>query len=498
MSLSFEDSEALSAREQTPLMEHAVLHELLGGGRHGTAFLAELQLPCNTETANTETVHHEGGPAAAHDTTAVVLKLAADGVQLDSEADALHHLAHPNIVQLLACQLPDTIAVEYCDQGTLADRIARDPIRVEELHEVFLGVSAALEHIHSLGWIHGDVTPANIGLRSNDGAALLDLATARVADGGELQQGTEAFTGDIRTATTAVDIRCAAVAALVAIGEPNRWDIQAITIRNALKELVSTVDAGTAVGVADLRAALDAHIAATDAPILTLSTQTRSIPKPTTPPPPPSPSTGTPTLRAPAPGLPTPAPPTPPRDHTRDFGPRPGGSGDNDAHVEESSSRTHLWVLVAAAIFVITALAIDFTTGLWSDPTPSETLALQAPEPTLAQTVSATSTMETNEALWDVSSGTLTRATNAAEPEIWKVGQPGDLAAIGDWDCNGSPTLGVFRPATGTWFTFASWDAGSTSHVEQIANQVGGLTLDIAVQPDGCAVPRITSVTANS
>jgi hypothetical protein len=37
----------------------------------------------------------------------------------------------------------------------------------------------------------------------------------------------------------------------------------------------------------------------------------------------------------------------------------------------------------------------------------------------------------------------------------WAVGQPGDLVAVGDWDCDGEPTPAVLR--AGRLFVFASW-----------------------------------------
>jgi hypothetical protein len=41
--------------------------------------------------------------------------------------------------------------------------------------------------------------------------------------------------------------------------------------------------------------------------------------------------------------------------------------------------------------------------------------------------------------------------------ERFGVGEPGDEAVVGDWDCDGTATPGVVRPATGEVFLFDRW-----------------------------------------
>jgi hypothetical protein len=45
--------------------------------------------------------------------------------------------------------------------------------------------------------------------------------------------------------------------------------------------------------------------------------------------------------------------------------------------------------------------------------------------------------------------------------ERWSIGEPGDLVAVGDWDCRGSSTPGVLRPSLGRVFVFSSWADGA-------------------------------------
>jgi hypothetical protein len=39
----------------------------------------------------------------------------------------------------------------------------------------------------------------------------------------------------------------------------------------------------------------------------------------------------------------------------------------------------------------------------------------------------------------------------------WTLGEPGDLAAVGDWDCDGDASAALLRPSTGDVFVFAAW-----------------------------------------
>ncbi|MFN2504714.1 MAG: hypothetical protein ABR540_10920 [Acidimicrobiales bacterium] len=70
----------------------------------------------------------------------------------------------------------------------------------------------------------------------------------------------------------------------------------------------------------------------------------------------------------------------------------------------------------------------------------------------------------------------------------WAVGQPGDLAAVGDWSCAGSRSLALLRPATGEVFAFDGWaTAGQDIHAPALARVGGARTLRAAdLDGDGC------------
>jgi hypothetical protein len=70
----------------------------------------------------------------------------------------------------------------------------------------------------------------------------------------------------------------------------------------------------------------------------------------------------------------------------------------------------------------------------------------------------------------------------------WTVGAPGDEVAVGDWDCDGTPTLTLLRISTGTVYAFLTWataDADATADalgVIDSANRLESADFD----GDGC------------
>ncbi len=72
------------------------------------------------------------------------------------------------------------------------------------------------------------------------------------------------------------------------------------------------------------------------------------------------------------------------------------------------------------------------------------------------------------------------------------VGQPGDKALIGDWTCDGNPTLALLQPSTGTVAVFASWPAPSQRLQADYVTVIDGAT-DLRNDPSGgCDQLRVT------
>ena len=70
----------------------------------------------------------------------------------------------------------------------------------------------------------------------------------------------------------------------------------------------------------------------------------------------------------------------------------------------------------------------------------------------------------------------------------WAVGEPGDLAAVGDWSCRGTLSLALLRPATGDVFAFDGWATADHERKAPLLGRVGGgQALRAAdLEGDGC------------
>jgi hypothetical protein len=70
----------------------------------------------------------------------------------------------------------------------------------------------------------------------------------------------------------------------------------------------------------------------------------------------------------------------------------------------------------------------------------------------------------------------------------WALGQAGDQVAAGDWGCQGTRTLALFRPSTGEVFRFDGWAGpGQDVKATAVVRVQGGVAIRAAdVDRDGC------------
>jgi serine/threonine protein kinase/tetratricopeptide (TPR) repeat protein len=115
------------------------------------------------------------------------------------EARAAAALTHPNIAAVYdVLETPDglVIVMEYVPGESVAGRLARGPLPVEEAVRVGLQIADALTEAHDRGVIHRDLKPANVHLTPGGKAKILDFGIARsVSDpprGGAGDPGSEA------------------------------------------------------------------------------------------------------------------------------------------------------------------------------------------------------------------------------------------------------------------------------------------------------------------
>src|SRR5262249_41948252 len=99
------------------------------------------------------------------------------------EARALSSLSHPNICHLYdvgSHEGIDYLVMEYLEGETLAERLAKGPMPVEQLLKVGGEIAEALEKAHRCGVVHRDLKPGKVML-SRNAAKLMDFGLAKSA-----------------------------------------------------------------------------------------------------------------------------------------------------------------------------------------------------------------------------------------------------------------------------------------------------------------------------
>ncbi len=99
------------------------------------------------------------------------------------EARVLASLNHPNIAAIHGVEEVDTrhfLVMELVPGETLADRIKRGAIPIEEALPIAKQIAVALEEAHEKGIIHRDLKPANIKITPDGKVKILDFGLAKV------------------------------------------------------------------------------------------------------------------------------------------------------------------------------------------------------------------------------------------------------------------------------------------------------------------------------
>jgi hypothetical protein len=78
-------------------------------------------------------------------------------------------------------------------------------------------------------------------------------------------------------------------------------------------------------------------------------------------------------------------------------------------------------------------------------------------------------------------------ATITAGSARWTLGEPGDIAVVGDWDCDGHAAAALLRPGTGDVFAFPAWaESGAPVSVQPIERVAGATGIRAAPAAGGC------------
>ena len=101
------------------------------------------------------------------------------------EAQVLASLNHPGIAAIYGIEEQDdtrALVLELVEGPTLADRIAKGAIPVDEALPIAKQIAEALEAAHEAGVIHRDLKPANIKVRDDGTVKVLDFGLAKALD----------------------------------------------------------------------------------------------------------------------------------------------------------------------------------------------------------------------------------------------------------------------------------------------------------------------------
>ena len=101
------------------------------------------------------------------------------------EAELLASLNHPNIAAIYGLERSEgttALVMELVEGPTLADRIARGPIPVDEALPIAKQIAEALEAAHEQGIIHRDLKPANVKVRDDGTVKVLDFGLAKALE----------------------------------------------------------------------------------------------------------------------------------------------------------------------------------------------------------------------------------------------------------------------------------------------------------------------------
>ncbi|HET8948733.1 MAG TPA: serine/threonine-protein kinase, partial [Candidatus Polarisedimenticolia bacterium] len=157
----------------------------LGAGGMGEVYRARDTRLQRTVAIKVLPEKHAAGPAARE--------------RFEREAKAISQLSHPHICALYDVgrhEGLDYLVLEFLEGETLASRLARGPLPIDETMRFGSQIAAALGTAHRNGIVHRDLKPGNVML-TRSGVKLLDFGLARAVPG----SGAPADRGSSQAAT---------------------------------------------------------------------------------------------------------------------------------------------------------------------------------------------------------------------------------------------------------------------------------------------------------
>ena len=106
--------------------------------------------------------------------------------RFEREAHVLASLNHPNIAAIYGLEETDgvfALVMELVEGQTLAQKIERGALELEEAIDIATQVAAGLDAAHAKGIIHRDLKPANVMITEDGTVKVLDFGLAKALEG---------------------------------------------------------------------------------------------------------------------------------------------------------------------------------------------------------------------------------------------------------------------------------------------------------------------------
>jgi len=103
-------------------------------------------------------------------------------VRFEREAKALASLSHPNVAGIYGVEVSEGrryLALEYIEGESLAERLARSPLPIDETIDICFQIASGIEAAHEGGIIHRDLKPGNVMITPGDQVKVVDFGLAK-------------------------------------------------------------------------------------------------------------------------------------------------------------------------------------------------------------------------------------------------------------------------------------------------------------------------------